>query len=324
MTNKQFNVRQIQKHDTEANWDLTNGFIPFDGELIVYDKDATHDKPRIKIGDGVTDVKNLPFSGEGTPPVIEMKRLFADESQRANALRCITERNAGHVVIYETEGKVFVLNRALILEEQLYVSFSVFIYTQRGKDFTNTSLIYNNETDRFDYVIVEGALLPSAYGTSDAGKILGTALIDGNTVASWVRLYPPYPVHIEFYARITGAVNKAIQLFATRQGDAFYETWSDSDKDMEGLITRISTKNEYTQRYDPVMLGGIEGSVLSASSDTYSNSALLEFAAFDSSTNLIGKMLMRLSSDNSAGEGNETATIYIRIDASIAQPFPQT
>lgn len=65
MANKQFNVRQIQKHDTEANWDLTDGFIPFDGELIVYDKDATHDKPRIKIGDGVTDVKNLPFSGGG-------------------------------------------------------------------------------------------------------------------------------------------------------------------------------------------------------------------------------------------------------------------
>lgn len=63
MATKQFNVRQIQKHDTEANWNLTDGFIPFDGELIVYDKDATHDKPRIKIGDGATDVKNLPFSG---------------------------------------------------------------------------------------------------------------------------------------------------------------------------------------------------------------------------------------------------------------------
>ena len=66
MANKQFNVRQIQKHDTEANWDLTDGFIPLDGELIVYDKDATHDKPRIKIGDGVTNVKNLPFSGTET------------------------------------------------------------------------------------------------------------------------------------------------------------------------------------------------------------------------------------------------------------------
>lgn len=62
MATKQFNARQIQKHDTEANWDLTNGFIPFDGEIIIYDKDNTHDKPRMKAGDGVTDVKLLPFA----------------------------------------------------------------------------------------------------------------------------------------------------------------------------------------------------------------------------------------------------------------------
>lgn len=69
MANKQFNVRQTQKHDTEANWNLTDGFIPFDGELIVYDKDDTHDKPRIKFGDGTTDVKDLPFSGEDVSSV---------------------------------------------------------------------------------------------------------------------------------------------------------------------------------------------------------------------------------------------------------------
>ena len=49
------------KHDTEANWIKATNFVPLQGELIIYDVDATHDYVRFKIGDGVTDVNNLPF-----------------------------------------------------------------------------------------------------------------------------------------------------------------------------------------------------------------------------------------------------------------------
>lgn len=61
MSTKQFGSRIINKHDTEANWNLTSGFVPYIGEIIVYDIDASHTVPRIKVGDGVTDVKQLPF-----------------------------------------------------------------------------------------------------------------------------------------------------------------------------------------------------------------------------------------------------------------------
>lgn len=56
------NIRIINKHDTETNWLKATGFIPKQGELIVYDIDETHLYERIKIGDGVQNVNDLPFA----------------------------------------------------------------------------------------------------------------------------------------------------------------------------------------------------------------------------------------------------------------------
>lgn len=58
------NVRVQHKHETEANWKLAVNFKPLEGEIIVYDADSTHTKPRFKIGDGKTPVSDLPFCGE--------------------------------------------------------------------------------------------------------------------------------------------------------------------------------------------------------------------------------------------------------------------
>ena len=64
MTEKNFNARFKQKHDTEANWSNAT-FIPLAGEIIIYDKDANNPLPRFKIGDGETQINNLPFVDEG-------------------------------------------------------------------------------------------------------------------------------------------------------------------------------------------------------------------------------------------------------------------
>lgn len=55
------NTRIQNKHDTEVNWTKATNFIPKQGEIIVYDKDGTMDIERIKVGDGVSTVNNLPF-----------------------------------------------------------------------------------------------------------------------------------------------------------------------------------------------------------------------------------------------------------------------
>ena len=64
-------VTRIQlKSDTEANWLLANNFIPKSGELIIYSTDASHETPRIKIGDGTTPVNDLPFIINGEFDII--------------------------------------------------------------------------------------------------------------------------------------------------------------------------------------------------------------------------------------------------------------
>lgn len=61
MAQKTIQTRVRMKNDTEQNWSKAINFIPLDGEIIVYDTDSNHPRPRIKIGDGVTSVNNLPF-----------------------------------------------------------------------------------------------------------------------------------------------------------------------------------------------------------------------------------------------------------------------
>ena len=55
------------KSDTEENWNKagpkngSSGFIPLRGEIIIYSADDTHAFSRLKIGDGSTNVVDLPF-----------------------------------------------------------------------------------------------------------------------------------------------------------------------------------------------------------------------------------------------------------------------
>lgn len=57
------NARICPKGDIEANWNKAIGFVPKDKEIIIYKADAAHPVARFKIGDGVTAVQDLNFSG---------------------------------------------------------------------------------------------------------------------------------------------------------------------------------------------------------------------------------------------------------------------
>ena len=61
MAEKTVKTRIVHKHETEANWNQAENFKPKKGELIIYDPDSSYDYPRVKIGDGETVVKDLPF-----------------------------------------------------------------------------------------------------------------------------------------------------------------------------------------------------------------------------------------------------------------------
>ena len=61
MSDTKIKTRIIHKHAVESDWAKAINFTPLKGELIVYDVDENYTYERIKIGDGVTNVNDLPF-----------------------------------------------------------------------------------------------------------------------------------------------------------------------------------------------------------------------------------------------------------------------
>ena len=64
MAEKMLKTRVINKHETQEDWEKAVNFIPLLAELIVDDPDSTYTRARLKIGDGKTNVNDLPFIGE--------------------------------------------------------------------------------------------------------------------------------------------------------------------------------------------------------------------------------------------------------------------
>lgn len=53
--------RIINTHDKEEEWVKLVDFVPRAGEQIIYDVDSNYSYERVKIGDGVTKLNELPF-----------------------------------------------------------------------------------------------------------------------------------------------------------------------------------------------------------------------------------------------------------------------
>lgn len=87
MSEKELRIKgRVQnKHGTEAYWTeqgtSVNPFTPLDGELIIYDIDASHAYKRYKIGDGVTPVHNLPFIG------LYAEHVYVSENERSATVK---------------------------------------------------------------------------------------------------------------------------------------------------------------------------------------------------------------------------------------------
>ena len=82
---KNINSRIIHKHDIEANWQLAVNFIPKQGEIIVYDVDENYSYSRFKIGDGILNVNDLPFSGDVGGGSVEVDTSLTQEGMAADA-----------------------------------------------------------------------------------------------------------------------------------------------------------------------------------------------------------------------------------------------
>lgn len=102
-TQKTIKTRVINKHDIEANWLKAVNFIPWQGELIIYDKEidangntlelpegrqAPYTYERFKIGDGITNVNELPFA---TNPITEIDSTIVVHGESKLSLSSLIE-----------------------------------------------------------------------------------------------------------------------------------------------------------------------------------------------------------------------------------------
>ena len=69
-------IRIQHKGETEANW-LQSSLIPLENEIIIYEPDDTYSYSRIKIGDGVTNVNDLPFITKGLDEALKEEKTIA-------------------------------------------------------------------------------------------------------------------------------------------------------------------------------------------------------------------------------------------------------
>lgn len=72
------------KHDIATNWAKAKNFIPLAGELIIYDgviEDGIYTEyPRLKIGDGIHKLAELPFMEAAQKTAIKAEYKDEDES----------------------------------------------------------------------------------------------------------------------------------------------------------------------------------------------------------------------------------------------------
>ena len=102
MAEKNIASRIVHKHDTAENWSKATGFIPKQGELIVYDADNDYPYERFKIGDGATVVSSLPFAAEVVRTTLE--DILPETKTNGYAYFCT---DTGNLYVDHATGELF-------------------------------------------------------------------------------------------------------------------------------------------------------------------------------------------------------------------------
>lgn len=79
MATKNIKSRIVHKHDSDANFQKATGFTPLLAELVIYDADENNELPRIKIGDGESNVNDLKFIGSDKVDKVAGKGLSTND-----------------------------------------------------------------------------------------------------------------------------------------------------------------------------------------------------------------------------------------------------
>ena len=146
------NTRIINRHDTKENWDKNPSFTPRTGEIVIYDDDSNS---RIKIGDGKTEICNLPFSGMNVDLYGDSIELEQEFYVNANTLGGV------HAEDYALKSGTVTLNDTDIdFEEELVYTNANTLGGVHASDYAlKAKTVSLNETDE---EIVEGTFFANA------------------------------------------------------------------------------------------------------------------------------------------------------------------
>ena len=165
-------TRIIHKHDTEANWEKAENFIPLQGEIIIYDKDDTHPYERIKIGDGSTKVNALPFIDAPDDALSETSSNTVKNSVIYAALETKVTRNADTEDFTTSIHNTIKAHSAALanIEEGAQVNQKAFstIAVKASSTATATNIAADTTTDTLTLIAGDNVTLtPGTSSTTD-------------------------------------------------------------------------------------------------------------------------------------------------------------
>lgn len=174
-------TRLLMKHDIEANWLKAENFIPLEGEIVVYDADETHSRPRMKIGDGKTKVGALSFvSPETTKPYMQLVTNADGETiweARTHYIEEVVILPETSFIESDISENGILLTTPFILEEG-----KEYAVLYNGTKYTSTAIVIsrNADSDGDGIADFDGLCLgnPSPFGEEDNGLpfvLMGTS-----------------------------------------------------------------------------------------------------------------------------------------------------
>lgn len=158
MSEKKLNTRIQQKADAKANWDKAVNFVPLKGEYIYYS-----DLNRVKVGDGVKKVGDLPFladsdthytthayvgvtnanSNAATTNGNTCLKVYDDTTRRAefkisgSGATTVSSDANGNITIHSTDTKPAVVNNGQLTIQKNGTTVATFTANQSGNATAN-------------------------------------------------------------------------------------------------------------------------------------------------------------------------------------------
>lgn len=161
MSEKKLTTRIQQKTDTKANWDKATNFVPLKGEYIYYS-----DINRVKVGDGVKKVGELPFLADSDTHYITHAyvgvtnansnaattngntylKVYDDTTKRAefrisgSGATTVSSDASGNITIHSTDTKPAAVNNGKLTIQKNGTTISTFTANQSGDTTANISV----------------------------------------------------------------------------------------------------------------------------------------------------------------------------------------